>query len=201
LVLVLTILPLLYFTFRWDARMPPPDELSLLLADKTTWIGAWATGFVERLFTSFLKLFLVLLIVVALAYAALQALGLWVDRAPKPQSALRVLTGRPYRVERTEEYQQEMHRWGANAMISPLRAGLSMFPMLGFLGTVAGLSTAIRDLPAAVQDNALLGPVLDSLYVAFDTTLLGLVGAIICLLATRLLEDHIDMTRLAHETH
>jgi biopolymer transport protein ExbB/TolQ len=82
--------------------------------------------------------------------------------------------------------------WGADAVLAPLRVGVTVFPMLGFLGTVIGLSAAIAELPSAVKDNTKLQPVLDSLYVAFDTTFLGLIGALACILFVRVTEPHVD---------
>lgn len=74
----------------------------------------------------------------------------------------------------------------------PLRLGLTAYPMLGFLGTVVGLSGAIETLPNAIGNPDALRPVLTELHVAFDTTLLGLIGALICLVGARMLDGAWD---------
>ena len=73
-----------------------------------------------------------------------------------------------------------------------LRLGLTAYPMLGFLGTVVGLSGAIESLPNAIGNPDALRPVLTELHVAFDTTLIGLVGALICLVGARVLDGAWD---------
>jgi biopolymer transport protein ExbB/TolQ len=77
-------------------------------------------------------------------------------------------------------------------MRAPLLLGISAFPILGFLGTVVGLSGAIENLPDAIDDKTKLGAVMDDLHVAFDTTLLGLVGAFACVIAASLLADQAE---------
>ncbi|WP_323768902.1 MotA/TolQ/ExbB proton channel family protein [Antarctobacter sp.] len=74
----------------------------------------------------------------------------------------------------------------------PLRLGLTAFPMLGFLGTVVGLSGAIESLPGAIGNPDALQPVLSELHVAFDTTLLGLIGALICLIGAKAIDQAWD---------
>ncbi|CAM9998475.1 unnamed protein product [Chrysoparadoxa australica] len=61
--------------------------------------------------------------------------------------------------------------------------------MLGFLGTVVGLSGAIESLPGAIGNPDALQPVLSELHVAFDTTLLGLIGALICLIGAKAIDQ------------
>ena len=194
LTLVLCLIPALLFAFRWEAGLPSPDAVSLLLAERFAFLGPSATAFLERLFTDFLKVALVALVGVAIVYAVLQAIGISADHQTHAAGGniLRPLTGRMFRVDTPDAYRHAMFDWGSWALLSPLRTGLALFPMVGFIGTVAGLSSAIRDLPPAIEDNSRLGVVLDSLYIAFDTTLLGLFGAVICLLTLRLLEDRIE---------
>lgn len=194
LVLVLCLLPALWISIRWEAGLPSPDEVALYLSESAPFLSGAASDFTQRMFSNWLKVTLFVLIGVAIIYALLQVIGLWQDAHVEDdsQSVMRAITGRQRFVSDAKRYRQNMFDWGAWKLLSPLRAGLSVFPMLGFAGTVAGLSNAIRDLPAAMSSDDALGPVLDSLYVAFDTTLLGLIGAIICLISLRLLEDRVD---------
>lgn len=191
---ILCLIPALVIAFRWEAGLPGLDVLSLELAERHAWAGPSGIAFVERLLTDPLRVTLVVLIALALLYALLQAIGIFMDNRVwmSGHNIIRPLTGRPARVDEPQIYRQAMFDWGSWTLLSPLRTGLALFPMLGFIGTVFGLSAAIRDLPAAIEDSARLGMVLDSLYIAFDTTLLGLFGAVLCLMATRLLEDSIE---------
>lgn len=64
---------------------------------------------------------------------------------------------------------------GHTVLLLTLRQGTPLFPAVGFMGTVVGISQAIRVLPAVKQSDN-LAPLIDGLYVAFDTTLLGLIA-------------------------
>lgn len=194
LIAVLCLIPALVIAFRWEAGLPGLDALSLMLAERQAWAGPSVIAFIERLLSDPLRVSLVVLVLIALVYALLQAIGIFMDNrvCMSGYNIIRPLTGRPAQVDEPRIYRQAMFDWGGWTLLSPLRTGLSLFPMLGFIGTVFGLSAAIRDLPSAIEDSARLGAVLDSLYIAFDTTLLGLFGAVLCLMATRLLEDSIE---------
>jgi len=174
-----------------EAGRAPFAALSVWADAKGAVLGAYPQGLIIRAMTNPLAIAMATLIAVTLLYGLLQAVGLWVDHRPTipGASVLRVLSGRPRNVADFAGYSTALHEYGKDSALSPIRLGLTMFPMVGFLGTVIGLSGAIRDLPAAVEDNAMLAPVLDSLYVAFDTTALGLMGAIVCLALTWFFED------------
>src|SRR5690606_32951519 len=64
-----------------------------------------------------------------------------------------------------------------------VRALLSFLPLLGFLGTVIGLTAAIGGLPSDLGPDARggldIGASLVGLAVKFETTLLGLAGGLI----------------------
>lgn len=74
-----------------------------------------------------------------------------------------------------------------------IRALTGMMPLLGFLGTIAGLIGALGGLPALFadsgQDAGALARVIGGLSTAFETTLLGLIGAASCNLMLVLLAD------------
>jgi hypothetical protein len=74
-----------------------------------------------------------------------------------------------------------------------IRALIGLMPLLGFLGTVAGIIEAMAGLPALFGgggvDGVALQPVLHGLATAFETTLVGLVGAAACGLLVTVLAD------------
>lgn len=62
------------------------------------------------------------------------------------------------------------------AALSPLREATVLFPALGFIGTVIGVSLAIGGLNDVIETGE-TAALLDGLRIAFDTTLLGLVAS------------------------
>ncbi|QOZ76329.1 hypothetical protein XH83_13255 [Bradyrhizobium sp. CCBAU 53351] len=80
-------------------------------------------------------------------------------------------------------------QWASRQFVRSL---LPLLPLLGFLGTVIGLASAISDLPhdlnASSGHNIDISASLAGLAVKFETTLLGLIASIICSLALGLLE-------------
>ena len=74
-----------------------------------------------------------------------------------------------------------------------IRALTAMMPLLGFLGTIAGLIGALEGLPAVFaeggQQAGALARVMAGLSTAFETTLLGLIGAAGCNFMLVLLAD------------
>lgn len=73
-----------------------------------------------------------------------------------------------------------------------IRALVSFLPLFGFLGTIIGLTAAIGGLPRNLGPEAAgnidIGASLVGLSVKFETTLLGLVGALIASLLLALIE-------------
>ncbi|SMX41939.1 MotA/TolQ/ExbB proton channel family protein [Maliponia aquimaris] len=145
-------------------------------------------------------------------FALVQSLSLAIDaqlaRAPRARAGLPTLPAQLVRLlagRRLHPGHPERRRMDAltlategDTLADPLRMGLTAFPMLGFLGTVVGLSGAIESLPAAIGNPDALQPVLSELHVAFDTTLIGLVGALICLAGTKTIDLGWDrLSRLA----
>lgn len=164
-----------------EAGQAPFATLALWADAEGAAMGPYLQGLVSRAATDPICISLAMLIFVILAYAALQVFGMLAGSASSSAATfLRRVAGRPGSVADAEAYRIALAENGQDRLSSPIRLGITVFPMIGFLGTVVGLSGAIRDLPAAVQDKAKLPPVLDSLYVAFDTTALGLIGAILC---------------------
>lgn len=84
-----------------------------------------------------------------------------------------------------------MHRrYGMMPLQMPMRFFLWAFPMLGFLGTAIGLSNAIRLLPDAMNNSGSvkLEDVLQQLAFKFDTTILGIVSALLMMLLIQFYE-------------
>src|SRR5262249_38908403 len=68
---------------------------------------------------------------------------------------------------------------------------VTLLPLLGFLGTVIGLSIALAELPRGVGGGRGafdIGGSLAGLAIKFETTLLGLLGGMIASLAIAVLE-------------
>ena len=70
------------------------------------------------------------------------------------------------------------------ALLSPLELAVQVFPLLGFVGTIAGIASALRFLPIEDNPEASVSSLTLSLYTAFDTTFIGLVASLILLLAS-----------------
>ena len=173
-----------------EAGQAPLVTLALWVDADGATMGPYLQGLLSRASTNPIAIVMAILTAVILAYATLQLLGMLVGSGGSRGAAfMRRLAGRPGPVADAEAYSIALADHGQDRLNSPIRLGLSAFPMIGFLGTVIGLSGAIRDLPAAVQDNAKLPTVLDNLYVAFDTTALGLIGAIVCLVLVWAFDD------------
>lgn len=61
---------------------------------------------------------------------------------------------------------------------NPIRDAAILFPAVGFIGTVVGVSLAIGGLNEVI-DSGETAPLLDGLRIAFDTTLIGLVASVV----------------------
>lgn len=113
--------------------------------------------------------------VAALVYAMLELRGLSLElRGRPPRSSW--ITGRSARAISMPQWQALRARRRA-----PLTYAVFALPVLGFLGTVIGISGAIGDLGELFQSDdrsTALAEVLGQLRFAFDTTFLGLVGVL-----------------------
>ena len=97
------------------------------------------------------------------------------------------------RVPEVQQYlatQAELDASAVDSGYTLLRAFIWVVPLLGFIGTVTGISSAVTGLDAAVKQGggdqlmSGLGLVTHGLAVAFDTTFLALVLAIVLLFPT-----------------
>lgn len=165
---------------------------------------------VERFLGNGFSRLIALTFLSAALYGALQLLGIAVDRRRLrrlglPDGAARAswlaaLAGRPLRpytgnpATRPDEPPGDPHaaadrfslqRQGyAEAGLLPLRFGVWVLPLLGFIGTVVGIARSITGLETVIapatggQSAEGLLAVLGGLQFAFDTTLLGLLAVI-----------------------
>lgn len=185
----------------WDLRYGAPEALIATYQPVVfEFAGEWLGELLIRTASDPVRLALVIWLAATFLYGLMQwVISFWDQRlAGRPDAGFaglgrlcRWLGGRRMLGE-VVLYLDAVAHYGGVRMLSPLRFGFSAFPMVGFLGTIVGLSGAIARLPDAVADKELLGPVLDELFVAFDTTFLGLLGAIICLVFVRSSESQID---------
>lgn len=73
---------------------------------------------------------------------------------------------------------------------SPIRDAAVIFPAIGFIGTVIGVSLAIGGLNSVIETGD-TAPLLDGLRIAFDTTLLGLVASVVLTMLLYLIQSRI----------
>lgn len=169
---------------------------------------------------------IVVVFLAAAVYAVLQALGVAVDRnrlrlldspsrarVSRLASLLALLSGRtahpdtgagdqvaaisddPYTAG--ERYGLQRRRY-VDRGLAPLRYVVWVLPLLGFIGTVVGISDSIAGLGSVIasgggQATEGLMTVLDGLRFAFDTTLLGL-ASVIPVMAFLMILERIEET-------
>ncbi len=135
---------------------------------------------------------------VILIYCVAQTLGLWTDRrrlrlflkgaecrslSPALAGLVSRLMGRPI-VRYTQVRSWTLDDWKVYlsdtpaVLQPPVSLAVQMFPLLGFLGTVAGIASALVFLPTPENPNASVDKLTASLYTAFDTTFIGLVASL-----------------------
>lgn len=182
------------FTSINAARVLPPIILSGLIACAVIAAGLYALavqvpedaeapGMVARLAGNDMCVGIAGLALAAALYALLELAGLNVDRSDAGPF-VRFMTGRgdpapldgdgmALRAEISDHWETLRAR---RAM--PVTFAVWSLPLLGFIGTVIGISGAIGglgDVFASVEREAALASVLNALRFAFDTTFIGLV--------------------------
>ena len=200
------LLAALPFLVMWERGIGGVEGIIIALADLVRRYGmTWLAGFMERLAGDNMTRGMVAVLLVLLVYAILQLAGAMLDRRQlhrkhnpqKPPSSLAgilaAFTGRPFglpvvlsaanaRHGQNEMGQDELRHvhfdYGRHVLLTPLHLGLWAFPVVGFLGTVIGISGAVAHLPQVLEDNARLNQLLNNLYVAFDTTFVGLAASL-----------------------
>ena len=124
-----------------------------------------------------------------LMFALLQFIGLRGDSGSSANSVSRFLSGRSSYVgpqdlghEMTGERVLDLLTLQRQREFLPIQYVIWVLPMMGFIGTVWGISQSIGGLTGLVSGQTSAGKdielVLSGLQFAFDTTLLGLVGAV-----------------------
>lgn len=175
-----------------SANLITPLLLSGLLAAGSVAAGGWAfpvtdedtaLGLAQRLFGN---PFVVMIGVVGLWAVFFGLIQLWAFQAPNTglMAKLAGHSGTPRQAISTDEPTLSAglftERWDHLAAIrmSPLSYAIWVLPLLGFIGTVIGISDAIGDLGNVFSNSdreEALSSVLAALRFAFDTTFAGLV--------------------------
>ena len=196
----------LVFAALWSATLPQAEPIALeALADQVR-----LRDILERFFNNPYQQALFVLLGGALTYLAWQLVALRLDiltlrRCRPPGKLMRlagVMAGRGWRFWSQDfitAHGGTHPEQGAQYSRLPLHLLLWAFPMFGFLGTVYGLSGAVGQLSRiAATETGLtadrLQPVFAELDIAFDTTIQGIVSAVI--LAGLLLPLDIGWARL-----
>nr|VFJ44632.1 MAG: MotA/TolQ/ExbB proton channel family protein [Candidatus Kentron sp. FM]VFJ53501.1 MAG: MotA/TolQ/ExbB proton channel family protein [Candidatus Kentron sp. FM]VFK06336.1 MAG: MotA/TolQ/ExbB proton channel family protein [Candidatus Kentron sp. FM] len=68
------------------------------------------------------------------------------------------------------------------ALLSPITLAVQTFPLFGFVGTIAGIASALKYLPTGDNADASIASLTASLYTAFDTTFIGLIASLTLML-------------------
>jgi len=164
--------------------------------DYELWLpNDWLNILLNRVLDSNYCLFILAIFAILFFYGLLQIFGVSIDRMaliPKKKSwffslSLKILglfspmAGRPgaiHSISKTPTTYQEQRDISYDIFMAPLSFGIWLMPLLGFIGTIIGISGAIAELPKIRNQEDDLSSVLGNLYIAFDTTFLGLTCAI-----------------------
>jgi hypothetical protein len=188
------------YALLWDLQAFGVDDMDGVLAELAARLGLdWLSVFLDRLFGDAFRVGMLTALLVLSLFGFLQWVG-----ARRDYRCLRrlgasdrsgcsglgnrmwaMLTSRPanlYRELGTPEMLELHFGYGRAHLMEPMRLGLWAFPVVGFIGTVVGVSQAVKDLPTAMKDESALSSVLGSLHLAFDTTFIGLVSSVAVML-------------------
>lgn len=196
----------------WDRWPALPHQLLVAAVDWADRTGlTWLNGFLQRLEGQWLVTAMLTVLAVCMVYAIFQRTGLLRDARAlsRPGNGRSVMahivdtiSGRPtgFHINVESETWQRMHFiHGRSALTAPLRVCLWAFPVVGFLGTVLGISNAVSDLPGAFEDDSKRQNVLDGLHVAFDTTFVGLFASVVLIVGLHVLDGAWDRNELLLE--
>lgn len=148
--------------------------------------GGYLSGVYDRTRTSLFYQVMVVAFFGCVAYcmALIVTLDQWIRRASDRGHAARVglrwvarLVGL-HRVGPSSADWQAVGPVGLQLAANPIRDAAVIFPAIGFIGTVVGVTIAVGGLHA-VMDTGDTAPLLDGLRFAFDTTFLGLVASVV----------------------
>jgi len=200
----------------WDRKWLTSAQLFGWLSDRLGMAGFdWSASLVSRLAGDMLTLSMVIAMIIFALYGLGQGMGARGDRRSlvdgrgEPSAFSQLLAGRSPKLTTVlsagaDRKLFEAHfSYGRQCLMSPLRFAQWGFPVVGFIGTVIGVSDAVRQLPKAIRggriEESSLNGVLDGLHVAFDTTFIGLVAAVLVTLAIYVLDDMWDRNEIVAE--
>lgn len=195
------------FSLLWDLPGFHREQLGEWLSEESAVLGlGWLSAFLERVIDDWFKIGMLSVLLILSVFGLLQWMGVRRDRrclmgaaagkwecSPAwPRSRwVAAISSRPaslYRYFLRSDVLTLHFGFGRAHLLEPLRLALWGFPVVGFIGTVIGVSQAVKDLPTAMKDEAALGGVLSSLHLAFDTTFLGLLASVLVMLQLYLIE-------------
>ena len=78
---------------------------------------------------------------------------------------------------------------GVRDLVAPIKLLTQIFPLLGFLGTIAGIASSLNYLPTGEDNSGNIALLTQSLYTAFDTTFIGLTASFVLLVTAFYLES------------
>ena len=204
----------------WDRDWGGIDAIISVLSQLANTAGlSWTATFLERLSSDFMTLGMVITLCVITFYGLVQYIGALSDgrevsdfrNAKKrkrwrlgPRRMLLWFSGRPESSDGTffrDEQGSEIHfGYGRHTLLAPLRLALWAFPVVGFLGTVIGISGAVARLPQVLEDTQQLNLLLSSLHTAFDTTFVGLAASLVIMALLHIIESVWDRNELIAST-
>jgi hypothetical protein len=184
--------------------------LSAILSITIAWFFAENSPFwavipesAMRYLTSWLCLVILFVFLVLFVYAVSQYVGVHVDRRFWQKfdhehllwKVAFFVSGRVVIENSNAKKSASKHEFHVHKYLMPLQFGIWVLPLLGFIGTVIGISEAIAGLHPLVGSagdtstvlSQSIGRVLAGLETAFDTTLLGLLCVIPTMMATMFL--------------
>ena len=85
------------------------------------------------------------------------------------------------------------------SLMSPIALAVQIFPLFGFVGTIAGIASALKYLPTGDNADASIGNLTASLYTAFDTTFIGLIASLTLMLISYGMDNAWARMQLAAE--
>jgi preprotein translocase subunit YajC len=169
----------------------------------------------ERYLKNPLCLIILLVFLVLFIYSFFQYLGLQVDKRhlsgkrdlPFLWQIAFFISGR-FSSDTEADDTKKLHDFHIQKYLTPLQFGIWVLPILGFIGTVIGISQAITGLRIVGADDSGSGInqqnidlVLKGLETAFDTTLLGLLCVIPTMMMYLSLKLHSNQINLKLNNH
>jgi len=191
----------------WDQQWFTFSEAVAVSAESSREFGApWLAAFMERLPQDYMTTVMLFVLLALIIYGILQIIGALADaRAVRPGGAplawrfIGAFSGRSWRLLKNfhEPNNREHHfSLGREVLAGPLRLGQWMFPVVGFIGTIIGISGAVERLPHVLDSPDNLDRLLSNLHTAFDTTFVGLAASVLLMFIVYILDAMWDQNEV-----